>query len=53
MEVNAGRGVGSEKDHAHLHLEHLDAATINEKLPGIAETAKYLLVSMLQKILSL
>ena len=39
MEVNAGRGVGSHKDHAHLHLEHLDAEIINEKLPGIAETA--------------
>ena len=40
MEVNAGRGVGSHKDHAHLHLEHLDAEIINEKLPGIAETAQ-------------
>ena len=40
MEVNAGRGVGSEKDHAHLHLEHLGPETINERLPGIAETAQ-------------
>ena len=40
MEVNAGRGVGAEKDHAHLHLEHLDVDTINNKLPGIAETAR-------------
>ena len=40
MEVNAGRGVGAEKDHAHLHLEHLDVDTINHKLPGIAETAR-------------
>jgi succinate dehydrogenase / fumarate reductase flavoprotein subunit len=39
MEVNAGRGVGTEKDHAHLHLEHLGHETINERLPGIAETA--------------
>ena len=30
MEVNAGRGVGAEKDHAHLHLEHLDEDTINK-----------------------
>ena len=40
MEVHAGRGVGAEKDHAHLHLEHLDVDTINNKLPGIAETAR-------------
>ncbi len=40
MEVNAGRGVGAEKDHAHLHLEHLGHETINERLPGIAETAQ-------------
>ena len=40
MEVNAGRGVGVEKDHVHLHLEHLDVDTISNKLPGIAETAQ-------------
>ncbi|TAN51107.1 MAG: succinate dehydrogenase flavoprotein subunit [Methylococcaceae bacterium] len=40
MEVLAGRGVGPEKDHAFLHLEHLDAAVIHERLPGIAETAR-------------
>jgi len=40
MEINAGRGVGSEKDHIHLHLEHLGAEVINERLPGIAETSK-------------
>ena len=40
VEVNEGRGLGSEKDHVHLHLEHLDEKIINEKLPGIAETAK-------------
>jgi succinate dehydrogenase / fumarate reductase flavoprotein subunit len=40
MEVNAGRGVGEDKDHALLHLEHLDASIIHEKLPGITETAK-------------
>ena len=40
MEVNAGRGVGEDKDHALLHLEHLDASVIHEKLPGITETAK-------------
>ncbi|MBC8300172.1 MAG: succinate dehydrogenase flavoprotein subunit [Pelagibacterales bacterium] len=40
IEVNEGRGVGKEKDHAYLHLEHLDPKVIREKLPGIEETAK-------------
>ena len=40
MEIREGRGVGKNKDHIHLHLEHLGADTIQEKLPGIAETAK-------------
>jgi len=40
MEINAGRGVGSEKDHIHLHLEHLGVEVINQRLPGIAETSK-------------
>ncbi len=40
IEINEGRGVGAEKDHAYLHLEHLDPAIIHERLPGIAETAR-------------
>lgn len=40
IEINEGRGVGPEKDHIHLHLEHLEPAVIHERLPGIAETAK-------------
>ena len=40
MEIRDGRGVGKEKDHIHLHLEHLDPALLAEKLPGISETAK-------------
>lgn len=40
MEIIEGRGVGAEKDHIHLHLEHLDPAIIHERLPGISETAK-------------
>lgn len=40
IEINEGRGVGPEKDHAYLHLEHLDPAIIHERLPGIAETAR-------------
>jgi len=40
IEIREGRGVGPHKDHIYLHLEHLGAETIHEKLPGIAETAK-------------
>lgn len=40
MEIREGRGVGAEKDHIYLHLEHLGPDVINERLPGIAESAK-------------
>ena len=40
MEIREGRGIGAKKDHINLHLEHLDAALIEERLPGIAETAR-------------
>ena len=40
IEIREGRGVGGENDHIHLHLEHLDANLIHQRLPGIAETAK-------------
>jgi succinate dehydrogenase / fumarate reductase flavoprotein subunit len=40
IEIREGRGVGPQKDHIHLHLEHLGAAVIHERLPGIAETAR-------------
>ena len=40
IEIREGRGVGSHKDHIHLHLEHLGINVIRERLPGIAETAK-------------
>jgi len=40
MEIREGRGVGPDKDHIYLHLEHLGAEVIHERLPGIAETAK-------------
>src|SRR5690606_31563161 len=40
IEINEGRGVGPHKDHIHLHLEHLGADVINERLPGIAESAR-------------
>lgn len=40
MEIREGRGVGANKDHCYLHLDHLPAATLNARLPGISETAK-------------
>ena len=40
IEIREGRGCGPNKDHIHLHLEHLDPAVINQRLPGIAETAR-------------
>ncbi len=40
VEIREGRGVGPNKDHIHLHIEHLDPKIINERLPGIADTAK-------------
>ena len=40
VEIREGRGVGEEKDHIHLHLEHLGPEVIHERLPGIAETAR-------------
>ncbi len=40
MEIREGRGVGKNKDHIHLHLEHLGSGVINERLPGIAESAR-------------
>jgi len=40
QEIVEGRGVGEEKDHVLLHLENINKKTLNEKLPGISETAK-------------
>ena len=40
VEIREGRGVGENKDHIHLHIEHLDAKVIAQRLPGISETAK-------------
>ncbi|MGI9333351.1 MAG: succinate dehydrogenase flavoprotein subunit [Gammaproteobacteria bacterium] len=40
VEIREGRGVGPERDHIHLHLEHLGPEVIDERLPGIAETAR-------------
>jgi len=40
MEIRAGRGVGKNKDHIYLHLDHLDPKILHERLPGISESAK-------------
>eukprot|EP00512_Aurantiochytrium_limacinum_P002840 CAMPEP_0171495422 /NCGR_PEP_ID=MMETSP0958-20121227/6138_1 /TAXON_ID=87120 /ORGANISM="Aurantiochytrium limacinum, Strain ATCCMYA-1381" /LENGTH=628 /DNA_ID=CAMNT_0012029413 /DNA_START=30 /DNA_END=1916 /DNA_ORIENTATION=+ len=40
MEIREGRGVGPNKDHVYLHLDHLPADLLAERLPGISETAK-------------
>ncbi len=40
IEIRDGRGVGSEKDHIFLHLNHLPPETLAERLPGISESAK-------------
>ena len=40
IEIREGRGVGPDKDHLHLHLEHLGREVIEERLPGIAETTR-------------
>jgi succinate dehydrogenase / fumarate reductase flavoprotein subunit len=40
IEIREGRGVGPQKDHIHLHLEHLDPKVLHERLPGISESAK-------------
>jgi succinate dehydrogenase/fumarate reductase flavoprotein subunit len=39
MEIREGRGVGPEKDHIYLHLNHLPPEVLAERLPGISETA--------------
>src|SRR3990167_8486674 len=40
IEIKEGRGVGKNKDHIYLHLDHLDPKVLHERLPGIAELAR-------------
>ncbi|MFT4629371.1 MAG: succinate dehydrogenase / fumarate reductase flavoprotein subunit [Arenicella sp.] len=40
VEINEGRGVGPDADHIHLHLEHLGPELLEERLPGISESAQ-------------
>ena len=39
LEIREGRGVGPEKDHIYLHLNHIPPEVLAERLPGISETA--------------
>ena len=39
-EIMEGRGCGEKKDHINLNLHHLDHKILEEKLPGITESAK-------------
>ncbi|NBT38947.1 MAG: succinate dehydrogenase flavoprotein subunit [Alphaproteobacteria bacterium] len=40
IEIREGRGVGKLADHVHLHLDHLDPAVLQQRLPGISESAR-------------
>ncbi|GJL90453.1 succinate dehydrogenase flavoprotein subunit [Hyphococcus sp.] len=40
IEIHEGRGVGPNKDHIHLNLNHLDPKVLAHRLPGISESAK-------------
>jgi len=40
LEIREGRGVGPNKDHIFLHLDHLDPKVLHARLPGISESAK-------------
>ncbi|MGH6949398.1 MAG: FAD-binding protein, partial [Vitreimonas sp.] len=40
LEIREGRGVGPNKDHIYLRLDHLDPKVLHERLPGISESAK-------------
>ena len=40
LEIREGRGVGRNKAHIFLHLDHHAPAVLHERLPGISESAK-------------
>src|SRR5438067_2657091 len=42
IEIREGRGVGPEKDHIYLHLDHMDPKILAERLPGSTETGQIL-----------
>ena len=40
IEIREGRGCGPNKDYLDLHIEHMSAEMIHERLPGISETSR-------------
>ena len=40
MEIREGRGAGEDSDHIMLDLSHLPPSQLEERLPGISETAQ-------------
>ncbi|MCY4031789.1 MAG: succinate dehydrogenase flavoprotein subunit [Hyphomicrobiales bacterium] len=40
IEIREGRGIGEDKDHVLLHLDHLDPKILEQRLPGISESAR-------------
>ena len=40
IEINEGRGIGKNKDHLHLHIDHIDPKIIKNRLPGISESVE-------------
>src|SRR5215216_4693201 len=40
IEIREDRGVGKDKDHIYLHLDHLDPKVLHERMPGISESAR-------------
>ena len=40
MEIREGRGVGEDRDHISLNLNHLPPEALAERLPGISESAR-------------
>jgi len=40
LEIREGRGVGPNKDHIYLHLDHIAPEVLAERLPGITESGK-------------
>jgi succinate dehydrogenase / fumarate reductase, flavoprotein subunit len=40
LEMREGRGVGPNKDHIYLHLDHIAPEVLAQRLPGITESGK-------------
>ena len=40
VEIREGRGVGPQRDHIYLHLEHLGRDLLELRLPGITESSR-------------